>query len=397
MSAKKISKRLGVYRWTYNQCVHRYNKVWSKEGLSLKKKNRKLTQKALRNRYANKKSDKLKGKEWVFEVNYNCRGEAIREFLAAKSIARKVYLQKKEKSTTAVKPFRMHFKSKKRKLQESFYVPSRDWNNSSPSFSWIKKIRSREPLPRRLDYDTRVVKDSSSRFFLLVPQVLCREEQCVESFNQDQVAPHVASMDPGVRTFLTLYDNYGHLIEFGKYDIGRIFRFAQHADKLQSKIYKKLPHDKTTFAYNHKKRYNMRRAYRRMQNRLRDMVRDCHHKVAKFLCQNYHCILLPKFETQGMVKKGHRKIGSKTVRQMIRWSHYRFQQRLLAKARSYGVLVIICDEAYTSKTCSQCGHIDHNLGGAKEYRCGQCHCVFDRDANGARNIFLKYLIEHIHQ
>ena len=48
------------------------------------------------------------------------------------------------------------------------------------------------------------------------------------------------------------------------------------------------------------------------------------------------------------------------------------------------------NEAYTSKTCSCCGNIQWNLGGAKLYKCSQCKAVMDhRDDNGAKNIFLK--------
>ena len=47
---------------------------------------------------------------------------------------------------------------------------------------------------------------------------------------------------------------------------------------------------------------------------------DCHHKLAKWLCQSYRIILLPKFQTQGMVRRGKRRIRSKTARMMLTWS-----------------------------------------------------------------------------
>ena len=46
-------------------------------------------------------------------------------------------------------------------------------------------------------------------------------------------------------------------------------------------------------------------------------------------------------------------------------------------------------EAYTSKTCSECGYLRYNLGGSKVFRCDECASVMDRDVNGAKNIFLK--------
>ena len=76
---------------------------------------------------------------------------------------------------------------------------------------------------------------------------------------------------------------------------------------------------------------------------------------------------------------------------MLLWSHYRFRQRLLNKSREHSCKVIVCDEAYTSKTCGECGILNGRLGGSKVFKCETCKAQFDRDANGARNILLRYL------
>ena len=49
--------------------------------------------------------------------------------------------------------------------------------------------------------------------------------------------------------------------------------------------------------------------------------------------------------------------------------HYQFRQRLIQKAREAGKILLVVDEAYTSKTCSQCGHQNNSLGGSKVSRC----------------------------
>lgn len=43
------------------------------------------------------------------------------------------------------------------------------------------------------------------------------------------------SLDPGVRTFMTGYDPSGTAVEWGKNDIGRVYRLCHAYDKLQSK------------------------------------------------------------------------------------------------------------------------------------------------------------------
>jgi putative transposase len=107
---------------------------------------------------------------------------------------------------------------------------------------------------------------------------------------------------------------------------------------------------------------------------------------------NYHYVLLPQFETQQIVCRKQRKINNKTARLLSTWSHYKFRQRLIEKAREYPwCKVIICDEHYTSKTCGFCGTIRWDLGGRKIFRCYKCNYACDRDINASRNILLRYL------
>jgi putative transposase len=70
-----------------------------------------------------------------------------------------------------------------------------------------------------------------------------------------------------------------------------------------------------------------------MRRCIRNLVDKLHKKVPKWTCKNYNTIFLPKFETQKMVSKRQRKINSKTARNMLTWSHYRFKTRLMNKAR----------------------------------------------------------------
>jgi putative transposase len=61
-----------------------------------------------------------------------------------------------------------------------------------------------------------------------------------------------------------------------------------------------------------------------------------------------------------MVNRKTQKITRKTVRKMLCWSHYRFQQCLISKAEEKGIHVIIQNEAYISKTCSWYGNIKYS-------------------------------------
>ena len=128
-----------------------------------------------------------------------------------------------------------------------------------------------------------------------------------------------------------------------------------------------------------------------MQQKVRDLINELHHKTARFLVENFDVILLPAFETKDMVSKSKRKIRSKTVRSMLTFAHYRFKMFLKWKAVQTGKEVIDVSEAYTSKTHPQTGVVK-NIGGAKRIRLLNGSWA-DRDIVGAFNILLKALVD----
>ncbi|CAG8436474.1 8566_t:CDS:2 [Scutellospora calospora] len=262
-------------------------------------------------------------------------------------------------------------------------------------YAFLKNIRTSEKLPD-INHAVNIIRDSFKRFYVCVPVPI--KEQYRE--NDDFI-----SIDPGVRTFMTGYDPKGKIFEYGKGDISRVYRLCKRHDEYQSQ------RSVLKGGSNKRERYKLKRKMLKIHDKIKNLIRDCHHKIVKELCENYNTILLPRFETKNMVrkkdkeldnqesksiknhkKKFKRKIKSKTARMMLTWSHHRFQQHLVHKIREYpGRLLILCDEHYTSKTCGNCGYIKHNLGGAKIYRCNRCGFEIDRDHNGARNILLKHL------
>jgi putative transposase len=145
----------------------------------------------------------------------------------------------------------------------------------------------------------------------------------------------------------------------------------------------------------HRKRYRLKRAARRIRQKIRNLIDEVHTKLTKWIVEQYHFILLPEFATSRMVKRGNRRIRSKTARAMLGWAHYRFKFILQDKTREYPwCKVVICDEHYTSKTCGRCGFLHYKLGSNKIFKCPQCRIEIDRDVNAARNILLRYLTLH---
>ncbi|WP_273247231.1 RNA-guided endonuclease InsQ/TnpB family protein [Limnospira indica] len=191
----------------------------------------------------------------------------------------------------------------------------------------------------------------------------------------------VMALDPGVRSFLVGYDGES-ITEFATNDIGKINRLCYHLDLLMSRISQcKIK----------RKRDQMRKASHRMRERIRNLVDDLHKKVAHVLVNHYKLIFLPTFNSSEMVLKSRRKLNSKSVRNLLTWSHYRFAKHLMQQAERKGVLVVRCNESYTSKTCPHCGQIHEKLGGSKVFKCPNCGYTAPRDWVGARNIMLRAL------
>ena len=256
-------------------------------------------------------------------------------------------------------------------LQRTAHIPKSAVTDKGIYHTKLGSVRFTQKLPEKIG-DCRLVSHLGITY-LSIPH----EVQRNSSENQGRVV----ALDPGVRTFMTMFSetSFGWL---GNHDIGRIQRLCYYLDNLISR----------TTSANAKKRCRMRKAADKIRFKIRNLVDELHHQIARFLVDNFDIILLPTFETSQMAVKKGRKIRSKTVRQMLTFSHYRFKQFLKHKAFETGKLVLDVNEAYTSKTVSWTGEIIHNLGGRKKIKSSDGR-VMDRDLNGGRGIFLRSLVD----
>jgi putative transposase len=329
------------------------------------------------NRRSKKRNPIPRKTTWVLETPYEIRDSAMCDLKKAydSNIAKK----KKNPDHT----FDLKFKSKKgdQTISVKRSVFGKD-------YTLFKSFSNGEPLHAFEDYmeysgDVKITMTKGGDFYIHVLKTVEIAEDMFVDNHTTEVS--VIALDPGIRTFMTGYDCDGKMVEYAKNDIGRIYRLCSYMDELQGRAF-----DKNT---NSKKRYRLRRAWYRMIERIKNLILDVHHKVAKHMCTNYDVVILPRFGSQNMVRRAGRKIGRKTARAMMTWSFYRFEQILKAKALEIGTRVFIGTEEYTSKTCTRCGWLHPNLGGKKIYKCRLCGLRIGRDLGGARNIALKNLIE----
>ena len=77
---------------------------------------------------------------------------------------------------------------------------------------------------------------------------------------------------------------------------------------------------------------------------------------------------------------------------MHNWAFRELQEMLAYKAAEYGIRVEQIPPAFTSQTCSKCGHQSStNRNSEGWFECNECGYAVDGDYNAAKNIGLKLL------
>lgn len=363
---KILLEWFGGYRHTYN---------WSLACIKKKPSEyKKCDFYWLRNRFINRENIP-KSKHFLLNTPKAIRANAIKEL--AQAYKTNFSIRKKDPSHN----FELSFK--KRKDDQCISIDKEAFNKVDlssgemrifPTFlqSKIKMNIKKNKLPEKINYECKILLDKLGKFTMVIvyyeaaceSQTSCKEEWC--------------SIDPGIRTLYTVYSPSPNIAyELGKNDYCRLYRLCLSLDNMISKLSKR------------KRKQRLLKAIKILRKRIKNLVKEVHCKVVHFLVKNFKNIVLPSFDVSKMVIKNNRKIINKSVRMMLTWSHYALKERLINKAKMSGVNVFIKTEEWTSKTCTNCMHVNYKLGGAKTYNCPCCAMVVDRDLNGARNIFLK--------
>lgn len=255
------------------------------------------------------------------------------------------------------------FRSKKR-CNDSLYVPKQAITEKGIYPRALGKIKHSEKL-EGVKYDSRLLIEKD-KFYIIIPvdkPILIPENQ----------RKGMVALDPGARTFLTAYDSKS-ILKIGDGDFARIYRMLIGLDKLISKSSKK----KTKY----------KRAIRCALFRIKSLIDELHKQTAAFLVKRYEHIVIPNFSSTDMVTK----LRSKTCRNLLSFAHSKFREFLKLKCEEYSTKLTIKSEEYTSKTCGNCGHVQE-IGSKKSWTCKNCSCTVDRDANGARNIYVLALLD----
>jgi putative transposase len=323
---------------------------------------------------------------WLRDIPYDTRQLALKQLASNYKTG---FTQLKNKT---IDKFEMSFKSK-RNPNQYFFVDSRTLKPSQMKI-FPAKINKPFKLRKKMErwwkkYILKSEQDlcirrEKNKYYMCIPTKI----SCFNSTFKFQHEHNAVALDPGVRTFQTIYSEEGIIGKIGHGECEGVINKGLKVDKLSSII-------STSTNRKDKKRktmYNLRKRCFLLRTKIKNKINDLHWKTANYLCSTYKNIFLPNFEVSNMIRKDipyrARNIGSKTVRNMITLSHYKFKQKILYLSKVWGSKVHLCTEYYTSQACGGCGLLN-KVRSNKVYRCSGCNIVIDRDYNAARNIYMK--------
>lgn len=233
----------------------------------------------------------------------------------------------------------------------------------------LEKMKIKRPITST-KVSKILYKKTSGKFYVLVPESTT-QQSLYENDNCDIVA-----IDPGGNPFIAYYSPTSHGL-IGKNCYGRLSKQLKTSDRLMSEA------AKSNHLYYRKTK--LLKAASKCREKVKNIVDNMHKQAINTLTKEYETIILPKYSLKRMVSKLH----SNAARAMYTVSHFSFRQKMIATCIKRKNRLIICDEAYTSKTCSVCGNQHDDLGVKKVYDCVSCGSFIHRDINAARNIFMK--------
>ena len=175
-------------------------------------------------------------------------------------------------------------------------------------------------------------------------------------------------IDMGIRAFITTSDGLQ----------------VEPLNALRNKE-KRLKRQQKKLSRKRKGSENRKKQIRRVQKvhqKIRDMRTDFNHRVSGAIAKHYGTVVVEDLNVQGM-QRNHRIAKSITDQ-----GWYQFKTMLEYKLGWRDAeLIEIGRFEPSSKLCSQCGNVKHDLKlSDRTYHCGRCNLTMDRDLNAAINV-----------
>lgn len=357
-----LRKWFGTYRFIYNFTKEKILKEHNTRNFMI-----------LRDAIVTKTGNTLmEDKEWTFETPKEIRASAIKELLQTLTRAD----QTKQESGKQVN---IKFKTKKNIVQtirvpKSAYRKHNDIINVYPTILGGLKIKEKDYAPEVADCDLQITYRKPNIWHILIP-VEVQKKQKMEKEHK------ICALDGNVRNLVTGVGSDGNAFVVGDKWYETIKRHEKLIAKLQQKL-DSMKHKECRVEYLKTKNVLQLQNYK-----IQNLMNDFHNKAIKYLTDRYDIIIFPHLKTSKILTK-----SKERNKRTMGIKHYQFRVKLQNKCECDGKYLIDFPEHYTTKACSNCGCINHNVGKSEVFNCPVCHLEILRDINSAKNIFHKTMV-----
>lgn len=264
---------------------------------------------------------------------------------------------------------RWHRKPFAKRLMMKMDAQSYSLNYSILSLPFRKGERVLVPLQYG-DYQRSFLMDQT----LKRGSVTITEDLIVVAFGK--VVPPIP---PVYRIGIDLNEKSAALSDGTRYDLSEVARLHTEYGVRRRDFHERHPRDR---------RLSKKFAGSRRE---KDRVRQLLHRTAKEIVESAkskgQAIVLERLKGIRYAHPRGNWEGKGKRRRIAQWPFHVIQAFIVYKAAWAGVQVEFVSAAWTSKTCSKCGHINRKLKLTdREWLCPSCGAILDRDFNAAVNI-----------
>ncbi|NES67407.1 MAG: IS200/IS605 family element transposase accessory protein TnpB, partial [Okeania sp. SIO2D1] len=119
----------------------------------------------------------------------------------------------------------------------------------------------------------------------------------------------------------------------------------------------------------------------KLHTKVANTRKDALHKLTTYLAKNHGVVAIEDLNVSGMLA------NHKLAKSIADQGFYEFRRQLEYKCQWYGSELVVIDRFFpSSKTCSNCGHVQDMPLNLRTYDCKKCGLSIDRDLNASINL-----------
>jgi putative transposase len=345
-----IEKHFGCTRFAYNYGLERKIKTYTETKKSLSVY---AIQKEIPTLYEEK--------PWLKEINSQSIQQSLKDLDSAFS-----HFFKKNNSFPKFKS--KHNEKQSFRIPQHFIVNKDKKSIKVPKLKWIS-FRDKFNISENIEFRNITISREGNEYFAAI----CYEEKTIKPELKPIDENKTLGIDLGVKTLMTFSN--GTKVDNPKH-------FKKYEDKLteeQKKLSKKT--DRETNSYK-KQKEKVGKIHKKIRNTRKDFL----HKLTTGLTksQSWTSYVMEDLAVEQAIQDNFTPMSK-----LISDSGWRMLRQMMEyKCMDYGKnFITIGRYDPSSKTCSACGNVYHELGrGESEWECGNCGDIHDRDINAAKNI-----------